>query len=145
MKRLILLPALLFALGACGEEKGHDEHDGPDEDEHGHEAKHGGELIVLGEHEGFLELKVDHDAGKLSVWVSMGEEMNPATPDRAPVLNLKTADGPKQLTAEGSGDTWTFSDEALKGEPESARFRIVVAGKSFSPEWEQDHEGHDHG
>jgi len=151
MKKLILLPALLFALGACGGEKDHDDHDGHSEEEHGHAAKHGGDLIPLGEHEGFLEVKLDHDAGKLSVWVYLGEEMNAASLDRAPVLNLKTAAGPKQLTGEGSGGTWSFSDAALKSEPESAAFRIKMGGKTYSAAWEhhddedhEDHEGHDH-
>lgn len=153
MKTFILVLVPLIALG-CGEEKGHDHEDeGHEEhahDEHAHEAKHGGDLITLGDHEGFLEVKLDHDAGKLTVWVYLGEEMKSASLDRAPVLNFKTDSGPKQLTGEASGGKWIFTSDALRGEPEGARFRIVMGGKSYSPEWDHHHgggdghEGHDH-
>ena len=145
MKTLILFLAPLIALAACSYEKSPDG-EGEAHEEHAHAAKHDGTLIALGDHEGFLEFKLDHDAGALSVWVYMGEEMTPASLDAAPVLNMKTEAGPKQLTGKGSGGTWTFRDEVLKGEPEEARFRILVGGKTYSPEWEHDHdeeEGHE--
>jgi len=146
MKTLILLLVPALALVACGGEKSPDQEGesqaGEAPEEHGHEAKWGGDLIVLGDHEGFLEVKLNHDAGMLAVWVYMGEEMKPASLDKAPILNLKTAAGPMQLTGEGEDDEWTFTDECLKGEPESARFRITVEGKSYSPEWGHQHEGH---
>lgn len=150
MKTLILTLVTAVAIVGCGEEAKHVDHGQETEEHHAHEAKHGGDLIALGDHEGFLEVKLDHDAGTLSAWVFMGEGMSPASLDSAPILNLMTDAGPKQLTAEMSDGAWVFADEVLKGEPQSPRFRLVVAGKTYSPEWdhhaeaEGDHEGHDH-
>jgi len=138
------------ALVACGD-AGHDEkdgHDGHDHDAHAHEAPHGGTLAELGAHEGFAEFKHDESAGTVTIWVYLGEEMTATKPAEAPVLNLKTKDGPKSLTAKAMGDAWVFTDSSLKGEPEGARFRIVVGGRTYSPEMAHDHEnheGHDHG
>ena len=150
MKTLILMLVPVLALFGCGDEAGHDDHGGETEGQHAHAARHGGELIALGDHEGFLEVKTDHDAATLSIWVYMGEEMNPASPDSAPILNLKTGAGPRQLTATQSNGGWVFADRVLKGEPQIARFRLAVNGRMYSPEWdhqdedEESHDGHDH-
>ena len=118
-------------------------------DAHAHEAKHGGELTELGAHEGFLETKLDHDAGTLSVWIYLGEEMTDTRPAAAPVLNLMTKDGAKSLTAVEQSGVWVFSDTALKGEPEKARFRFTVGGTIYTPalahEHAHDHDGEGHG
>lgn len=143
MKTLILLLVPFLALAGCGENNDEDGDSREAEAHPEHEAKYGGDLLPLGDHEGFLEVKLNHDAGMLALWVYMGEEMKPASLDKPPVLNLKTDAGPKQLTGEGADDEWTFSDECLKGEPEDARFRVVVGGKSYSPKWGHSHAGHD--
>ena len=141
MRTLILFFAPLLAFAGCSDEK--EPATEGDDEEHAHAAKHGGALLTLGEHEGFIEVKVYHDAGTLALWVYVGEEMKPGSLDSAPVLNMKTDNGPIQLTGKGSGDTWTFSDQALKGEPEGARFLVALGGKSYSPEWAHSHEGHE--
>jgi len=142
MKKILWLAVALIACGEQGHdhEKGekHDDHEG-----HAHAAKNGGELFELGAHEGFLEAKLDHGAGTLKIWIYMGEEMTPARPAEAPVLNLVTKDGPKTLTAMLDDGVWVFADEALKSEPESARFRFTVGGKSYSPAMAHTHD-HEH-
>ncbi|MDH3592602.1 MAG: hypothetical protein OER88_12025 [Planctomycetota bacterium] len=131
MIRFFSLFTLCAALTACG---GADQ---PKDDGHGahaHSAKHGGELAELGDHEGFLESKLNHDAGTLHIWIYKGEAMTAAKPDSAPVLNLKGKDGPVKLTATDAGDgSWLFTSEILKGEPEAARFRIAMGGKTYTP------------
>ena len=140
MKWIALLAAA--ALVACGDH-GHDHGDEGGHDDHAHSAKHGGELVELGAHEGFLETKIDHGAGTLKMWIYMGEEMVDTRPASAPVLNLVTKDGPKTLTAVEDGGVWVFSDPALKEEPENARFRFTAGGKTYTPALAHDHD-HDH-
>ena len=130
---------LVVALVACGEQ-GHDHDKGDGHEGHAHAAKHGGDLIELGAHEGFLEVKLDHGAGTAKIWVYMGEEMTHARPAEAPVLNLVTEAGPKTLTAMLDDDVWVFADAALKKEPENARFRFTVGGKTYTPALEHGHE-----
>ena len=138
------------ALVACGDdghhEDGHDEPEGDDHSEHAHASKHGGTPTELGAHEGFVYVKHDEKGGSVTIWIYLGEETVVTKPAEAPVLNLKTKDGPKSITATQMGDAWIFTDNALKGEPEGARFRIVVGGKTYSPEMahDHDHDGDDH-
>ena len=52
MRFLALMTAFLFFV-ACGK----DDHEGNGhDDDHEHEAKHGGDMIELGDHEGFMEV-----------------------------------------------------------------------------------------
>ena len=139
-KWMTLLAAV--ALIACGEKKT-DEGGGEDAHAHDHAAKHDGELMELGAHEGFLETKIDHGAGTLKVWIYLGEEMTDTRPAAAPVLNLMTKDGPKTLTAMEDDGAWVFADAALKSEPENARFRFTVGGKTYTPALEHAHD-HEH-
>jgi hypothetical protein len=142
MKHTILSLALAAALVACTE-KGTESHDHDDDGHdhgHAHEPKHGGTLIELGDHEAFAEVKLDHDAGKATLWIYIGEDMKPGEPDTAPILNLMAGDKPKQLTATKEGDHWIFSDAALESEPENARLRLVIAGKTHQPPLEHDHD-----
>ncbi len=159
-----LLVAGLF-LGACGdkaadsdgEAEKHEEHD--EHDEHAHAAKHGGDLLELGAHDGFLEVLLDHAAGTVTIWPYLGEEMKDVKLSKDPVLNFNSSNGPVQVTAKLTFGVWVFTHEALKGEPEGARFRIVMAGKTYNPAFDHahdhdegeghdehdEHEGHDHG
>jgi len=147
---LILIPlAVLFA--GCGDKDAETAGAGTKEpeahDDHAHAAKHDGDLLELGAHEGFLEVKMDHDAGTVTIWSYLGEEMKDTKLGDVPVLNFKAADKPMQLKGKLQSDgSWQFADASLKGEPEGARFRIVMAGKTYSPEWSHshDHDGHDH-
>ena len=156
---MILIPLALVFAGCGGDaDKTDGDADGgkqPDKhDVHDHAAKHGGELLELGAHEGFLEVKMDHDKGQVTIWAYLGEAMTDAKLGAAPVFNFKSGDKPMQLEGTANADgSWVFSDESLKGEPEGARFRIVVGGKTYSPEWahshdhdhdHDEHEGHDH-
>ena len=151
-KFLFLLPVALV-LAACGDKETADGGKESEElDEHAHAAKHGGDLLELGAHEGFLEVKMDHDKGEVRVWAYLGEELMDTKLAQPPVLNFKADDKPMQLTAEAQSDgSWVFTSDALKSEPEGARFRVVVGGKTYSPEWahghqhdhDHDHEGHE--
>jgi len=124
MRRIALL--LLFA-AACGKtEAPADGHE-----EHAHEPKHGGALAAVSGHELFVEAKHDEEGGVLSVWIYAGEELEEATPDEPPVLNLGGAGGPRQVTGELSNGAWTFR---VEGEPEGARLRLRVGGKSYTPD-----------
>jgi len=122
------------------------------EDAHAHAAKHGGTLLELGVHAGFLEVMMDHDKGSVTVWAYLGEEMKDTKPGKAPLMNFLSEGKPMQLTATANADgSWVFQDAALKGEPEGASFRVVLGGKNYSPAWVHSHnhdgdghEGHDH-
>jgi len=154
MKFLCAL-ALAALVAGCGDGRDNDGEEGCGPEGHAgaHAAKNGGVLRELGDHEGFVELKVDHGKGVVTLWVYEGEEMSEATLAEAPVLNLKTNKGPQQLTGDGMGGVWVFKDDILKGEFESARLRMSMNGKSYTPEWthghehdhdHDEHEGHDH-
>lgn len=143
MIRWITLTLLSLAVIGCGKDDHDHDGEGCGHDDHAHNPKHGGHLIELGQHEGFLEVKVDHKAGKVMIWSYMGEEMKDTKLTTAPTLNLKTKAGPKQIKGAGSGHAWTFTDAALKDEPEGARFVIAIGGKTYNAKWEDDHD-HDH-
>ena len=141
MRFLALTVSLAVALAACGKDD-HDDHDHDDGNGCGHEeheARHGGHLIEFGSHEGHVEVKIDHDAGTVTMWV-YDDEMNDLALDGAPVMNFTGADGPVQVEGKGSGASWTFTHGALKGEPENARFKLVANGKPYTPKWEHAHE-----
>ena len=83
-----LLIAGLF-LGACGD-KAADSDGGTEKqeehDEHAHAAKHGGDLVALGAHEGFIEVKLDHAAGTVTIWPYLGEEMKDVKLSKDPAV-----------------------------------------------------------
>ena len=146
---MILIPLALVFVGCGGDaDKTGDNGKEPESpDEHAHAAKHGGTLLEVGAHVGFLEVKLDHDKGQVTVWAYLGEKLTDAKLGDAPRLNFKAGDKPMQLKGTANADgSWVFSDAALKGEPEGARFRVVLGGKTYSPEWAHTpaHEGHDH-
>ena len=107
----------LFVFG-CGE--GHDHADHGDEglEEHSeHASQHGGEMTILGDHAAHFEVKHDE----------------------APVLNFVTDAGPQSITATEKDGAWVFSHEALKDEPQKARFLLKIGGKSYSPDFAHKH------
>ena len=141
MRTVATVTALLFAFAACGREEHDHEHDG-EEEAHEHEehaAEHGGDLVEFGNHEGHLEVKIDHDTGTMTVWVYDGE-MKALALDSAPVLNFTAGGAPKQIEGKGKGSEWTFTDDALKGEPENVRFKLVAGGRPYTPSWEHAHD-----
>lgn len=116
-------------------------------DAHAHEAPHGGTLVELGEHFGFLEFVLDADAGSLTAYVLDGGAEQAV---RIPQPNiLVTFDAPEALdgqtlalaakanvlTGETVGDTSEFSvtHPALKGQTTFyARVaEVVVKGQAF--------------
>lgn len=144
MKSVICTMLAVFLLGfastACSKKaepaptppKASNEHDE-------HAAPHGGELVELAGGSIHVEFIHDEAAGTLVVHLFDGA-MKPIMVTEVPVLNLKTAGGPKQMSgvaatqgAAGSSQ-WNFRDDALKGHPEDARLRVSVAGKTYNPE-----------
>ncbi len=110
----------------------------PSAHDHSAAALHGGSVIELGDHAAFLEVVHDATAATVQVYVTDGNG-DPLTPDDAPVLNFTSDGTPAQLVATGEGGTWTFADPALESDPEHARIRIAVAGKTFTPELAHQH------
>ncbi|MFH2001583.1 MAG: hypothetical protein ABIK28_18005, partial [Planctomycetota bacterium] len=81
---------------------------------HGHahmEGAHGGTLLEVGDHVAHLELIHDHENGKYVLHVT-GEDMKtPLNADNPPLINLKTADGPKQIESRPIKGASTFEAE----------------------------------
>jgi hypothetical protein len=135
-----LTTALVFSLCLFGcEDHDHGDHAETGENEHAdHAAQHGGEISILGDHAAHLEVIHDDEAGTVTVWIFDGD-MKPAEPDAAPVFNFVTEEGPQSLEATKKEGAWVFSGEALKGEPQKARFLLKVGGKSYSPDFAHKH------
>jgi hypothetical protein len=114
---------------------------------HAHEAPHGGTLVELGEHFGFLEFVLDAAAGRLTVYVLDGGAeqavriAQPAmtvtfdAPEAVAGQTLTLAAKANVLTGETVGDTSEFvvTHPALKGQTTfSARVgEVVVKGQTF--------------
>jgi hypothetical protein len=96
-------------------------------------------VLTLGEHEGHLEVKLDHDAGTATIWASTNARADLGL-DEAPVLNFASDGKPVQVTGEGEGHMWVFTHEALKGEPHNAKFKLKVGGRTFTPKWAHEHD-----
>ncbi len=143
---LMFLIASLALLGACGKSESHQKQQQKPEASTTH-AAHGpndGELIELGDHVAHLEVVHDEDEGTILLY-ALDADLKPTTLTKAPVLNLQTSSGPKQLTATargGSQSEWQFSDASLKGEPEGVRLRVVLDGVTYTPDLPHHHEGH---
>lgn len=143
--RFLTVLAVSLAVAACGDDHDHDhDHDhGGCGEGHSHDAPHGGEVIGLGDkHLAHVEVKLDHDAGTLTLYV-YDADMKKTKADAAPLLRFQADGRPVEVKAEGSGHTWTFTHAGLKGEPEGARFEVRVGGKAYTPEWHHHHD-HDH-
>jgi len=145
MKHLTTALVLIsLALFGCGEShEGHGEHagegDGHEETAHDtHSAKHGGELVPLGDHAAHIEVLHDDEAGIVTVYVYDGS-LSSMEPDEAPTLNFVTDEGPQQLTAVSQDGAWVFTHEALKDEPQKARFLVKLGSKSYSPDFAHKH------
>lgn len=130
-----------------------------DDDGHTHEAPHGGALLELGDHFGFLELVVDPDAGTATLYVLDGEAekavrvahptlsltmTEPAAVGGAPLVLVAQA---SSLTGETVGDSSQFvvTHAALRGVTmvKARLATITVKGQTFTDlalEWPDDHE-----
>ena len=144
---ILLLGACLALLASCSDdEDSHDDgKDGSGAGAHEEHGPHGGELIELGEHVAHLEVVHDDDAGTITLY-ALDSDLQPTALAKAPVLNLMTSSGSKQVvaTARGSAEAeWIFRDPELKGEPEGARLRVVLNGVTYTPDLPHHHDDHD--
>jgi len=149
LKRVALILTVVFAV-ACGGEApppAAGTTAAADNEGHAHTAPHGGALVELGEHFAFLEVVLDGDAGRVTVYVLDGEAEK-AVRITQPTLNL-TFEAPtalaghnlvlaakaNTLTGETVGDTSEFvmTSPALKGHTTfTARIgEVTVKGQAF--------------
>ena len=145
--RISLLVTLMYVVGTfftgCGANPPATETGGQShEDEHG-KAPHGGEIITVGDDVLHLELVHDAEAGKITIYVYDGEVKNPLTLAKAPVINLTTPDGDKQLAVTGSGSQFAASDPALKIEPLAGRISLEYDGKPYQVSLADEHQHHE--
>jgi len=149
------LTVLMLALGlaACGGDS-HDHGDHTEKSAQGEAAAHalgstgphGGAMGVVGDHVAHIEAAHDDLAGRVTLYV-VGEDGTDLALDRPPVLSLLTDGGSTQVTATAVGKAWVFEHEALKEEPDKARFRLAIGGRTYQPDMPcaHDHEGeHEH-
>ena len=123
--------AVLCLVAGCGGDGGTAK---VEEEGHAEEPRHGGKIVVLGDDEAHVEMKVDHAAATVGLWF-YDADMKPCAPDEAPVLNAKYPSGLLRLTATpGDDPEWTIRDDALKAEPEHARFQLKIGGKVYTPD-----------
>lgn len=118
-----------------------------EKDDHGHhhhdKGAHGGTILDSGSalH---VELVHNEKEGKLSLYILKEDCTTPQNLDTAPIVNLKTKDGPKQLTAnivENNHAHYEVSDNILKEEL-AGRIAIDFEGKRYNIDIA--HHEHDH-
>lgn len=129
MRTLCLVLFVSFGVVACEKKEGaKDSHD------HAVHGPNGGDLAELGDHAAHLEVKQDEKGSQWVVYV-LDADLKPMAPDAAPILNLKTDDGPKQLTSVATEEShrFTFSDAVL-GKHVDGRFRVSVGGVEYAPD-----------
>ena len=149
MTKYALSFLLVFAV-ACGKDDGHDHDHGCGGGAHDHSAKHGGTVSVLGDHAGHLEVKVDHDATTITIWISDNDRKD-MNLDEAPVLTYMSMGDPAEVKGKGGPSKWVFKHDDFAGDVENAKFRLKMGGNTFSPKMAHDHahdhdkgDGHDH-
>lgn len=129
MRWIALIPPLLTL--ACGGEQAPTGQDETQKPVHDHSPKHGGIVLTLGNHEGHVEVK--REGGKVTIWVT-DPKRDPLRLEAEPVLNYLGEEGPVQLTGEEVEGNWVFTLKA--GKVEKTRFRLKLAGKTYTPKWE---------
>jgi len=118
---------------------------------------HGGYVLTLGDKGTRLEVLHNEHWGLVSIYLTNASK-EPMTFGEVPVLNAMIDDlEPEEIEAgredwEGNEDGgWHFESDALLGQPERGRFRLVVDGKTYVPPCEHVHldgaegPGHTHG
>ena len=104
----------------------------------GEKAPHNGVLLEVGEEVAHVELVHDAKAGKLTLYILDGkaEKAEPISGDVK--INLKTADGPKQLEAkavdakDGKASQFEVSDDALKAAKLKGRIALTHKEKKYN-------------
>ena len=133
-----LLCSLLVLAVACGKDNDDRENGGCGETGHDHSAQHGGNVQVLGDHEGHVEMKVDHDATTITIWISDNDRKAMGL-DEAPVLTYVSMGDPAEVKGAGGPSKWTFKHDDFVGDIENAKFRLKIGGKTFTPRMAHDH------
>lgn len=117
---------------------------------HQHEAlkaPHGGNMLVVGEEIAHVEIVHDDAAGKMTLYIYDKDATSPLALKDAPRINLRTADGNKQLVTspiepqDGMASRFEVTDEALKSEHMNGRIALDVGGKKYSVPLDDGH-GH---
>jgi hypothetical protein len=144
-KSILIILGLLLA--ACGDKQAEQPETTAEEqadttnEQAGHDHTRGpwgGMIVVLGNHEGHIELLPNHEGGAVTIYV-YDKDMNEVSLDEPPVLNFVSVDGPVQLEGEGEESEWCFFDDTLKKDFKQLRFRLVMGGKTFTPVWDHVH------
>lgn len=143
---------LSLALVACGGDSGPapdggaaGPHAAEAAHDHGAPGPHGGAIAVVGDHVAHLEALHDEALGRVTVYV-MDTNDEELELDQEPLLGLLTDAGSTQVRPTARGDAWIFEHGALQGHPEQARFRIVLAGRTYRVDMPCSHEDeHEHG
>jgi catabolite regulation protein CreA len=140
---------LSLALTACGGDTTEPTGDSATADIHVHGADcehdaeavgpHGGALAAVGTSAARLEALHDDVLGQVTVYV-LDTEGAMLTLDQPPVLNMVTDEGSAQLKPTQIGGAWVFESDDLLDEPQKARFRIALAGKSWTVDMPCSHE-----
>lgn len=115
------------------EAHGHDHDHGHD---HGEKGPNGGELIEVGDHVAHLEVKLDHGAGKASIFV-LDKDLKPLAVKDALKVSIMTDAGPKSLALTAAdaqdGKAWKYeaADENLKKDPVNGQVELVLSGQTY--------------
>ncbi len=149
--RIATVLFLSLALTACGGDTTESGEGGSDAHVHGpdcdHDAEaagpHGGAMAAVGTSAAQLEALHDDVLGQVTIYV-LDTEGAMLTLDRPPVLNMVTDEGSAQLKPTQIGGAWIFESDDLLDEPEKARFRITLGGKTWTVDMPCSH-GHEHG
>jgi len=145
MKFAFLAATLFLVLAACGngEEPAAEDpatKEGAAPAAGAHNGPNGGHVLALGD-QAFLEVKTNHMAGTVTMWVYKDKKFEETIPlDEEPIFNFVSKTGPMQIVGEEYDDSWMFwDDEVLKDEFKNARFRVKLNGKNFSPPFVHSH------
>lgn len=146
---IVVLSAIIIG---CNENTAPDKNGTTENKEHHHDkGEHGGDIIDSGSalH---IEFVQDKEHGKVSLFILGGDGKTPQEITKAPVLNLKTAEGAKQITTKMVKDNkahYEVVDDILKDNLHG-RIAVEYSGKKYNLDIHVDHDdddddhGHDH-
>lgn len=145
------LLAILFSSGCGGEnggEAGTPAADDPSGDGHTHEVGlHGGEVLVLGTGEVHVEFTHDDQQGRIDLYLTGADCTTAMEVADAPAVNLKTAEGPRQLATRPAGGSapashFEVTDPLLADHHLDGQLVIQALGKQyFAAMPDHEHEG----